>query len=74
MRMFRFPLTAVREVKILKKLTHVNMVALKEVITSRGSQRIFDDDDDEEETAKRKRVCVSELRLNCLHFFFRRLL
>lgn len=47
-----------REVKILKKLTHVNMVALKEVITSRGARRVFDDDDDEEEAAKREFVVL----------------
>lgn len=53
---FRFPPTAVREVEILKKLTHENMVTLKEFATSRGAQRTFDRDDDEEDAAKRKHV------------------
>jgi len=31
-----FPLTALREVKILKALNHVNIVELKEIVTSKG--------------------------------------
>lgn len=31
-----FPITAIREVKILKALNHVNIVKLKEIVTSKG--------------------------------------
>jgi cyclin-dependent kinase 12/13 len=33
-----FPITAIREVKILKSLKHVNIVTLKEIVTSKGSK------------------------------------
>lgn len=32
-----FPITALREVKILKALTHPNIVNLKEIVTSKGA-------------------------------------
>jgi serine/threonine protein kinase len=32
-----FPITAIREVKILKALNHVNIVNLKEIVTSKGT-------------------------------------
>jgi len=35
-----FPITAIREVKILKALTHVNIVTLKEIVTSKDSGAI----------------------------------
>ena len=31
-----FPITAIREVKILKALSHQNIVKLKEIVTSKG--------------------------------------
>ena len=31
-----FPITAIREVKILKALKHENIVELKEIVTSKG--------------------------------------
>ena len=31
-----FPITAIREVKILKALHHENIVTLKEIVTSKG--------------------------------------
>ena len=31
-----FPITAIREVKILKALKHENIVTLKEIVTSKG--------------------------------------
>lgn len=31
-----FPITAIREVKILKALNHDNIVQLKEIVTSKG--------------------------------------
>ena len=31
-----FPITALREVKILKALNHPNIVTLKEIVTSKG--------------------------------------
>jgi cyclin-dependent kinase 12/13 len=31
-----FPITAIREVKILKALIHENIVALREIVTSKG--------------------------------------
>ena len=31
-----FPITAIREVKILKALNHSNIVQLKEIVTSKG--------------------------------------
>ena len=31
-----FPITAIREVKILKALNHSNIVELKEIVTSKG--------------------------------------
>lgn len=31
-----FPITAIREVKILKALNHPNVVQLKEIVTSKG--------------------------------------
>jgi cyclin-dependent kinase 12/13 len=33
-----FPITAIREIKILKELRHENVVQLKEIVTSRASQ------------------------------------
>jgi cyclin-dependent kinase 12/13 len=33
-----FPITAIREVKILKALHHVNIVNLKEIVTSKGER------------------------------------
>ena len=32
-----FPITAIREVKILKALKHENIVELKEIVTSKGA-------------------------------------
>ena len=32
-----FPITAIREVKILKALNHPNIVNLKEIVTSKGA-------------------------------------
>lgn len=32
-----FPITAIREVKILKALNHTNVVQLKEIVTSKGA-------------------------------------
>jgi serine/threonine protein kinase len=32
-----FPITAIREVKILKALKHANIVNLKEIVTSKGA-------------------------------------
>ncbi len=34
-----FPITAIREVKILKALKHDNIVHLKEIVTSKGELR-----------------------------------
>nr|XP_028950126.1 cyclin-dependent kinase C-1-like isoform X2 [Malus domestica] len=34
-----FPITAIREIKILKKLHHENVVKLKEIVTSAGPER-----------------------------------
>jgi cyclin-dependent kinase 12/13 len=36
-----FPLTAIREMKILKALDHENIVRLKEVVTSKGETEYF---------------------------------
>lgn len=33
----QFPITAIREIKILKKLKHENIVNLKEIVTSKGA-------------------------------------
>lgn len=32
----QFPITAIREIKILKKLQHENVIKLKEIVTSPG--------------------------------------
>jgi serine/threonine protein kinase len=32
----QFPITAIREIKILKKLQHDNVIKLKEIVTSKG--------------------------------------
>jgi serine/threonine protein kinase len=37
---FQFPITAIREIKILKKLHHQNVIQLKEIVTSPGSYLI----------------------------------
>ncbi|XP_043697749.1 cyclin-dependent kinase C-2-like [Telopea speciosissima] len=34
-----FPITAIREIKILKKLQHENVIKLKEIVTSQGHER-----------------------------------
>jgi len=34
--MMQFPITAIREIKILKKLHHENVIQLKEIVTSPG--------------------------------------
>ena len=39
------PITAIREIKILKDLHHPNMVCLKEIVTSKGAEADDDDDD-----------------------------
>lgn len=36
-----FPITAVREIKILRQLSHVNVVALKEIITDKSNAEDF---------------------------------
>jgi cyclin-dependent kinase 12/13 len=36
-----FPITAIREVKILKALNHENIVKLKEIVTSKGKKLWF---------------------------------
>lgn len=33
----QFPITAIREIKILKKLHHQNVIKLKEIVTSPGA-------------------------------------
>jgi serine/threonine protein kinase len=33
----QFPITAIREIKILKKLHHQNVIQLKEIVTSPGA-------------------------------------
>ncbi len=33
-----FPITAIREVKILKALDYVNIIKLKEIVTSKGTK------------------------------------
>lgn len=33
----QFPITAIREIKILKKLHHDNVIKLKEIVTSPGN-------------------------------------
>jgi cyclin-dependent kinase 12/13 len=35
-----FPITAIREVKILKALSHENIVLLKEIVTSKGESEV----------------------------------
>ena len=35
-----FPITAIREVKILKALNHDNIVLLKEIVTSKGKSKV----------------------------------
>ncbi|EFJ31297.1 hypothetical protein SELMODRAFT_169412 [Selaginella moellendorffii] len=42
-----FPITAIREIKILKKLQHENVIKLKEIVTSTGPEQ-----DDPKETQK----------------------
>ena len=42
------PLTAIREIKILKALNHPNMVRLLEVVTSKGAEELDHDDDNDE--------------------------
>lgn len=37
----QFPITAIREIKILKKLHHENVIKLKEIVTSTGNLMIF---------------------------------
>jgi len=44
-----FPITAIREVKILKALNHPNIVKLKEIVTSKGATSLMSD----------PRVCIS---------------
>ena len=45
-----FPITAIREVKILKALEHKNIVKLKEIVTSKGAYCI---------------VCVCRIHIVC---------
>lgn len=33
----QFPITAIREIRILKKLQHENVIKLKEIVTSPGT-------------------------------------
>lgn len=37
----QFPITAIREIKILKKLHHENVIKLKEIVTSPGNAMNF---------------------------------
>jgi cyclin-dependent kinase 12/13 len=41
-----FPLTAIREIKLLKTLHHENIVTLKEIVTGAGARRVGADGDD----------------------------
>ena len=36
---FKFPITAIREIKILNKLDHPNVIHLKEIVTSPGNKQ-----------------------------------
>jgi len=36
-----FPITAIREIKILKKLHHENVIHLKEIVTSPGNKELL---------------------------------
>jgi serine/threonine protein kinase len=38
----QFPITAIREIKILKKLHHENVIKLKEIVTSPGTLVFLD--------------------------------
>lgn len=38
----KFPITAIREIKILKKLNHQNVIQLKEIVTSPGFFQIVE--------------------------------
>ena len=44
-----YPITAIREIKILKKLQHEHMVRLHEVVTSKGARKAFDPDDPDDD-------------------------
>lgn len=37
----QFPITAIREIRILKKLQHENVIKLKEIVTSPGTCFIY---------------------------------
>ena len=50
-----FPTTAIREIKIMKKLSHFNMVELIEVLTSKGVEYLDHDDEREEDRRKREK-------------------
>ncbi|GMI07164.1 hypothetical protein TrLO_g11038 [Triparma laevis f. longispina] len=52
------PLTAIREIKILKHLKHQSMVRMEEVVTSKGCEYL--DEEDEREDEKRKRLKNTE--------------
>ncbi|XP_011001898.1 PREDICTED: cyclin-dependent kinase C-2-like isoform X1 [Populus euphratica] len=51
-----FPITAIREIKILKKLHHENVIKLKEIVTSQGPEK-----DDQGKPGK-----CSTLHVHCL--------
>ncbi|TKY45336.1 Cyclin-dependent kinase C-1 [Spatholobus suberectus] len=42
--LIEFPITAIREIKILKKLHHENVIKLKEIVTSPGSNLLIDNE------------------------------
>ncbi|ONM23207.1 Cyclin-dependent kinase C-2 [Zea mays] len=50
-----FPITAIREIKILKKLHHQNVIKLKEIVTSPGPER-------DEQGRSRMRFTVPQIK------------
>jgi cyclin-dependent kinase 12/13 len=55
-----FPTAAIREIKIMKKLRHCNMVELLEVLTSKGVEHLDQNDEREEDRRKREKQEAKE--------------
>jgi len=50
------PPTVIREIKILKALSHPNMVEMLEVVSSKGVEHLDEDDEREDEKRRRKKA------------------
>ncbi|BBN10369.1 cyclin-dependent kinase 12/13 [Marchantia polymorpha subsp. ruderalis] len=62
-----FPITAIREIKLLKKLQHANVIKLKEIVTSKGIEK---DDADKAHELSLDKSCETNLLKGSIYMVF----